>query len=83
MNCIKCGSFAINEGSYDRVRGGDSNLCDVHYWMKRASELEAALAAATARRDLDMVNLMTLGAAYTDRHGDYAIDAAINGEQAA
>lgn len=44
MNCIKCGSFAINENSYDRVRGVDSDLCDVHYWMKRATritELEA------------------------------------------
>ena len=49
MNCIKCGSFAINEGNYDRVRGVDSNLCDVHYWMKRATritELEAQLEAA-------------------------------------
>ena len=46
MNCIKCGSFAINEGSYDRMRGVDSNLCDPHYWMKKATELEAQLAAA-------------------------------------
>ena len=43
---IKCGSFAINEGSYDRMRGVDSNLCDPHYWMKKATELEAQLAAA-------------------------------------
>ena len=46
MNCTKCGSFAINEGYYDRVRGVDSDLCDVHYWMKRATritELEAQL----------------------------------------
>lgn len=46
MKCIKCGSFAINEGNYDRVRGVDSNLCDVHYWMERATsitELQAQL----------------------------------------
>jgi hypothetical protein len=41
MRCIKagCGSHAINEHLYDRVIGVDSNLCDVHYWQKRADRI--------------------------------------------
>jgi len=54
MSCKICGSFAINEHLFGREIGVDADLCDVHYWMKRAEatslqaervgELEEALA---------------------------------------
>ena len=43
-----CGSYAINENLFDRSIGIDSDLCDVHYWQKRAKDFEAQLANATA-----------------------------------
>jgi len=42
MSCKICGSFAVNEHLYDRERGTDADLCDVHYWMKRAEATKAA-----------------------------------------
>jgi hypothetical protein len=37
MTCKICGSHAINQHFYDREIGVDTDLCDVHYWMKRAA----------------------------------------------
>jgi hypothetical protein len=34
--CKSCGSYAINPHRYDREPGIDVDLCDVHYWQKRA-----------------------------------------------
>jgi len=42
MSCKICGSFAVNEHLYGRERGTDTDLCDVHYWMKRAEATQAA-----------------------------------------
>jgi hypothetical protein len=43
--------------------------CDVYFGIREWHTLEAALAAATARRELEVENLKLLGAAYTERHG--------------
>jgi len=47
MKCIKCGSFAINENSYERVKGEHSNLylCDPHYWQEQHAQLQAEVEA--------------------------------------
>ena len=38
-----CGSYAINHHSYERD-GSDPDLCDVHYWQKRATLAEVVRA---------------------------------------
>jgi hypothetical protein len=43
--------------------------CDVYFGIREWYTLEAALAAAIARRELEMTKLMTQGASYTERHG--------------
>jgi hypothetical protein len=40
--CKECGSYAINIGHYGRD-GSDLDLCDTHYWKKRAKEAQALL----------------------------------------
>ena len=35
--CKQCGSYAINPHLYERDNT-DLDLCDVHYWMKRAAQ---------------------------------------------
>jgi hypothetical protein len=47
----------------------EGTLCKVYFGIREWYTLEAALAAAIARRDLEMSKLMSLGAAYTERHG--------------
>ena len=37
MNCIRCGSGAINHHMHGRDKS-DPDLCDVCYWRKRASK---------------------------------------------
>ena len=39
-DCKRCGSQAINENNHDRIRGVNSNLCDVCYWRAIAEALE-------------------------------------------
>ena len=36
--CTNCGSYAINEHTHGRTPGILSDLCDVCYWMKIASD---------------------------------------------
>ena len=40
QKCTRCGSYAINEHMHGRVKGQDSDLCDVCYWRKRAELAE-------------------------------------------
>jgi len=40
--CIVCGSYAINPHLHNRDNT-DLDLCDVHYWMKRAKGVELEL----------------------------------------
>jgi len=49
--------------------GANGKRCQVYHGIKEYCTLEAAKSAATARRELEMSKLMTLGAAYTERHG--------------
>ena len=42
MSCKECGSRAINEHLYGRKRGVDTDLCNVHYWIKRAAKPEVS-----------------------------------------
>ena len=37
MNCIMCGSYAINNNSHGRD-GSDTDLCDVCYWRAKADK---------------------------------------------
>lgn len=41
--CTICGSYAINYHLYDRNNAYDLDLCDVHYWMKRAKAVRSQL----------------------------------------
>lgn len=43
--CKECGSYAINPNLYERD-GTDLDLCDVHFWMKRAKVAESRLREA-------------------------------------
>jgi hypothetical protein len=43
--------------------------CAAYFGLREWYTLEAALAAATARREFEMTNLKDLGVAYTERHG--------------
>jgi hypothetical protein len=43
--------------------------CTVYFGIREWHNLEAALFAAVARRELEMTSLMSLGANYTERHG--------------
>jgi Protein of unknown function (DUF551) len=56
MKCIKCGSFAINENSYERVKGEHSNLCDPHYWQEKHAQLQTEVEALkqTAKYETDV-----------------------------
>jgi hypothetical protein len=61
---------------YDAIRGYEAYWCDIngnrcyaYFGIREWLTLEAALAAAVARRELEMANLKLLGAAYTERHG--------------
>ena len=37
--CSRCGSHAINEHAHGRIKGSNSNLCDVCYWRAIAESL--------------------------------------------
>jgi hypothetical protein len=50
-------------------RDMDGKYCDAYFGIKEWHTLEAALAAAVTRRELEIANLMSQGAAYTERHG--------------
>ena len=45
--CTICGSYAINPHLYDRDNT-DLDLCDVHYWMKRAKAVRSNLRTLAA-----------------------------------
>ena len=49
MSCKECGSFAINEHLFGRELGVDTDLCDVHYWMKRAAKPGVLILRAAER----------------------------------
>jgi len=46
--CTICGSYAINYHLYDRNNAYDLDLCDVHYWMKRAKAVRSNLRTLAA-----------------------------------
>ena len=41
--CKRCGSCAINEHSHGRIKGINTDLCDVCYWRAVAESLEIEL----------------------------------------
>jgi hypothetical protein len=47
----------------------NGKTCEVYHGLKEYCTLEAALAAAKARREIEIENLKDQGAAYTNRHG--------------
>lgn len=53
--CKSCGSYAINPHRYDREPGIDVDLCDVHYWQKRAVRDDAGRVERVARGLLGVV----------------------------
>jgi hypothetical protein len=62
--------------NHDEIRGYythwsdmDGKGCQVYFGIKKYYTLEAALAAATTRRELERSKLIIQGAHYTERHG--------------
>jgi hypothetical protein len=47
----------------------NGKVCSTYFGIREHYTLEAALAAAVARREIEIENLGNLGAAYTERHG--------------
>jgi hypothetical protein len=47
----------------------NGNYCGAYFGIREYCTLEAALAAAIARREIEMSTLMSQGADYTERHG--------------
>jgi malate synthase len=65
-----------NRNKFDEILGYaaqwydmNGKLCAVYFGIREYHTLEAALAAAIARRDIEVNHLKDLGAAYTERHG--------------
>jgi hypothetical protein len=56
-------------GYYATWRDMSGEYCNAYFGIKEWHNLEAALAAAVARREFEVANLMSQGAAYTERHG--------------
>jgi hypothetical protein len=64
-----CNKFGEPLGYRTQWYDMNGKRCDVYHGVREYYTLEAALAAAVSRRDLEMSNLMSQGADYTERHG--------------
>ena len=49
--CTRCGSLAINEHLHGRVKGKNTNLCDVCYWRTEAERISRVLADRLEREE--------------------------------
>ena len=38
LQCIRCGSYAINELAHGRIPGINYDLCDVCYWRRQTDK---------------------------------------------
>jgi hypothetical protein len=63
-------------GKFGEIKGYSACWCGMngkkfqaYFGIREWYTLEAALASAISRRELEISNLMNLGAAYTKRHG--------------
>lgn len=67
--CAHRNKFRVIIAYYAYWQDMDGERCFTYFGLKQWSTPEAALAAAVVRREVEITNLLSLGAAYTERHG--------------